>query len=320
MAAPLAILFDKRQRALAGAKFRAWWEGEEFDEAAALAALDAPAEEAAPPAPAKAAPAPASGPVDADLFDAPPPQAPPRQAALERLWGLGRIMPFDPEQEKITLLMMGVGSSVRVAMLGPGGPGPVRAIMEVCAGPITVYEWRDETRGDIEAAFKGEARVTISGADLDTFAPAPDSLDVLISYDDLTFAANAPRLAVQIAKALKKGAPALIQTYCATPAPELAGAFASAFAEPHLRPAGDLASLFQDAGLAVESNENVTEAHAALGRAGFKTLEKALMEGTGLDGAVLREIAWETEAWRTRLGFLGQGRLERRKIVARKPA
>ncbi|MCR6643795.1 MAG: hypothetical protein NVV62_04360 [Terricaulis sp.] len=56
MALALNALFDKRARALARAKFRAWWEGEAFDEEAALAAIAAND----------------SGDADDALFDPPP--------------------------------------------------------------------------------------------------------------------------------------------------------------------------------------------------------------------------------------------------------
>ncbi|MGE0828793.1 MAG: hypothetical protein AB7O04_05505 [Hyphomonadaceae bacterium] len=311
--AALAILFDKRQRAVARAKFRAWWDGVEFDEAA----LDAEAE-AAPEAPANDAQA-------DDLFEAAPEDLPSRLAALARLWGDGRLMPGDEAAEALLLAQIGAAEDGVIAVLGAGMPAPLLALAAKHPGKIVALEWRDETRANLTSALaraKLSDRVSVHTLDLDAYAAPTDAFDGLISFDEFTYTPNAPRLAVQIAKALKPGACALIESYCAIPAPALAPAFAASFAEAHVRPAGDLAEVLTEAGLAVEANEDQTADHLLLARQGFKRLEGVLAAAVeqGMDLSVMREIAWEAEAWRARMKALSQKRLERRQILARKPA
>src|SRR5215475_5182745 len=91
MALALKGLFDKRKVALARARFHAWWEGEDFDEAAAQAAIEAAANDDEPKATSSA---------DEELFDAPPFDMPPRLMALAALWGEGRVRPGDEAYEK----------------------------------------------------------------------------------------------------------------------------------------------------------------------------------------------------------------------------
>lgn len=318
MAAPLAIFFDKRKRALARARFRAWWEGDEFDEAAAAAAFEQAANdvEAAPESDSK----PESEPEE--IFEASPVMLAPRLAALARLWGEGRIMPGDETAEVLEPARLGLDATGVLAIMGPGLIAPLKAFAGAHPGDIAALEWRDETRQVLNEMLKrmNLSRIVPAPLDLDAWTPAPDIYDGLLSLDEFTYAADAPRLAVQIAKALKPGACAVIETYCAIPTPALQPAFAASFAEPHLRPAGDMAEVFTEAGLGVESNEDISGEHAALARAGFKRLEGALAGAVdgGLDAAVMREIAWEAEAWRARIKLLAQKRLERRRIVVRK--
>ncbi|MGE0044167.1 MAG: hypothetical protein AB7T08_00260 [Hyphomonadaceae bacterium] len=301
---------------MARARFRAWWEGEEFDEAAAAAAFEQAANDVEPE------PTPPEG--EPDIFAEEPLELPPRLAALAKLWGEGRVAPGDETAEALEPARLGLEANGVLAVLGPGLVAPLKALAGAHQGEIAAFEWRDETRGTLHEMLKRAnlSRIVPAPLDLDTWAPAAETYDGILSLDEFTYAANAPRLAVQIAKALKPGACAVIETYCAVPTPALPPAFAASFAEPQLRPAGDIAEVLTDAGLTVEANEDLSAEHGELARNGFKRLEAALAEavGEGLDPNVMREIAWEAEAWRERLKLLAQKRLERRRLIVRKAA
>src|SRR5690348_15416908 len=94
MAAPLKVLFDKRNVALTKARLRAWWEGSEFDEEGALKDIEAAANE--------------PGGADDALFDEPPFDMPARLAALARLWGEGRLRPGDDTADALEPSRIGV--------------------------------------------------------------------------------------------------------------------------------------------------------------------------------------------------------------------
>jgi len=308
--AALAALLDKKKRAVVRARFSAWWNGEDYRPPG-----EGEAEAPADGTPSDSAAAPAK---DAASDTAP------RLEALTRLWGEGRSRPGDETAETLMVAALEPPAEATITVLGPGLAAPLLTFAKAHEGPIRALEWREETLQGARAAL-AEAelaeRVTLDRVDLDTFAPSPESVDVLISLDDFTYAANAPRLAQQITKALKPGARALIETYAANPTPAIAPAFASSFAEHHLRPAGDLQDLFVDAGLSVEASEDLSETHAELGRQGFKRLEAMLETATqsGIQVRVLQEIAWEATAWKERIKLLAQRRLERRRFVLRKP-
>jgi hypothetical protein len=319
MAGVFAALLDKRKRAMRAARFRAWWEGEEFDEAAAaaaveeaLAAAEAPKSDS-PPAPSQ------------DVAEAPfePPPVTPRVAALQQIWGEGRVMPGDAAAEALHPARLGLAEGGALCILGAGLAAPVAALAQAHKGKCAALEWRAETRANLEAAIrraKLAPRVEVRAFEIDAFAGDPEAFDGLVSFDEFTYAEHAPLLASRIAATLKPGACAMIEAYAAVADPAFAPAFATAFAEPHLCAAGDLVDAIEKAGLAVEANEDQSEEHLAWARAGFKRLEGVLAAFAEhpLAPQVLQEIAWEATAWRARVKLLSQRRLERRQIVARK--
>ncbi len=312
MASPLAALFDKRQTALARARFKAWWEGADFDEEAARRAIAQAEREQADPAPPD---------LDEALFDGPDIPISPRLAALALVWGEGRIAPGDPSAEALIPAQLGLDASHRLMVVGPGALAPLAALAAAHEGPIAAYEWREETAAHVNAAARRAglgARVTVQRIDLETHAFEAESVDGIMSFDEFSFVDEPTRLAHHVAKALKQNACILIETYAGLPSPDIAPAFASAFAEPHIRAAGDIAHFLMESGLKIEAHEDITGEHVELARLGFKRLEEALKSGAGLEAHVARELAWEAEAWRTRLKMLTGGRLERRRIVARR--
>lgn len=312
--AALNALFDKKKLALTRAKFRAWWDGEAYDEAAALAAYEAKLVADA---------ANENRDADDELFEPPAYELPPRLSALALIWGEGRVRPGDSTADTLEPARIGLAPDGVLAVLGPGLVAPLAAVAAAHPGKIEVFEWREETIEALKhgvAAAKLDDRVTVTGIDLEAHVFAPASFDGLLSTDDFAYCGYPPHLAQQIMKSLKPGACAVVECYVGFKADELATAFASSFAEPQIRAHGDLLQFFKDAGLALEGDEDLTGEFLDTARAAFKALGARLTEGGGVDAAAARELAWESEAWRMRLRLLAQRRLERRRFVLRKPA
>jgi hypothetical protein len=306
-------LVDRRKLAVAGAKLRAWWDGAEFDEAAVVAAIEAVVETSEP----SAAPvANDSGAIENELFDKEPD---PRLQALELLWGEGRIGPGADEAALLTKLELPEGGAL--AVMGPGLAAPVIALAQA-GRALTVLEWRSETRPALNAAIAaaGTPDVHVDAFDLDVTTLALDAFAGLISFDDLTYAGHAPHLALQIARAVKPGGRAILECYVGPPGPDLAHAFASAFAEPQVRARSDIEHALSEAGFDFEGEEDLTDSHIALARARFEALPGLMSgkEAPALCPGAARELAWETETWRVRLRMLARRRLERRRFTLRR--
>ena len=314
MALALKGLFDKRKVALARARFHAWWEGEEFDEAAAQAAVDATANDDDPKK---------TGSAEEELFDAPAFDMPPRLTALAALWGEGRVRPGDADWEKLEPSRIGIAPEGVLAVLGPGLEAPLAAIAAAHSGKIEVFEWREESFDALKhglAKAKLDERVGLARIDLEAHVFPLAFYDGLISIDDFAYCGHPPHLALQIVKTLKPGAAAVIECYVGLKCAEYPTAFASAFAEPQIRAHGDLLQIFNDAGLALESDDDLTDGFLELARAGFKSLGERLTNAAKLQVATVQELAWEAEAWRMRMKLMAQRRLERRRFVLRRPA
>ncbi len=304
--------------ALAGAKFRAWWDGVEFDEAAALAALAQVVEPDASGGERRAA-AEASKTeqsktdearaVADELFDAEPD---PRLYALQMIWGEGRVGPPTDEGELIAKLAMPEDGAL--AVLGPGLSGPI-VTLNAGARPLHVFEWRAETR---ETLAQTLGDVKVEPFDLDVSPLAPDAYVGLISFDDFTYAGHAPHLAQVCARAVKPGCTALVECYVGPPGPDLSQAFASAFAEPQVRIRTDLVHALTEAGFDVIHEDDLTAAHVTAARAAFESLSAKMAAGPKLAPSAARELAWESETWRVRLKMLLRRRLERRRFILRR--
>lgn len=312
--AALNALFDKRKLALTRAKLRAWWEGEEFDEEKAVAEIEASLAEAAAND--------TEGAEDA-LFDEPPYELPPRIAALALIWGEGRVRPGDATADGLEPPRIGIAADGVLAFLSPGLSAPVEAIAAVHPGKIDVFEWRDESLEALKYGVrkaKLEERVSVTRIDLEAHVFTPAAYDGLYSVDDFAYCGYPPHLAQQIMKSLKPGACAVAEAYVGIKSDALATAFASSFAEPQIRPHGDLVQVFRETGLTLEADEDLTHDFLDMARHGFKQLSEKLAAAGSLAPATGRELAWEAEAWRMRLKLLGQRRLERRRFVLRRPA
>ncbi|MFZ2029766.1 MAG: hypothetical protein WAU68_05630 [Vitreimonas sp.] len=315
MALALKGLLDKRKVALARARFHAWWEGDAFDEAAAQAAIDAAANDKPQPAPERS--------TEDELFDALPFDMPPRLTALAAIWSEGRVRPGDDASEKLEPARLGIAPEGVLAVLSPGLEAPLVALAGAHAGKIEAYEWRDETFAALKhglAKAKLDERIGLARIDLEAHVFPHAFYDGLISIDDFAYCGHPPFLALQIIKTLKPGAAAVVECYVGLKCAEFPTAFASAFSEPQIRAHGDLLQAFSDAGLVLESDEDLTEEFLGLARGGFKRLGDVLTNNAKLDVAAMRELAWEAEAWRMRMKLLAQRRLERRRFILRRPA
>lgn len=314
MTAALKALFDKRSLALTRAKLRAWWDGEEFDEAAALAAIEADMQ-----APANEN----SGDADDALFEPPAFELSPRLKALEILWGKDRIRPGDSTADKLDPARIGLAADGVLAVLGPGLIGPLGAVAAAHPGKIEAFEWREETIAALKHGIARSAlgeRVTVTRIDVEAFAISANLYDALLSTDDFAYCSHPPHLAQKIAKGLKPGACAVIESYVGLRAAELTTAFASSFAEPSIQAHGDLLHVLQEAGLILEADEDLTAEFLETTRNAFRQLGERLASEGALEPAAARELAWEAEAWRMRIKLLTQRRLERRRFIFRKPA
>jgi len=294
---------DKRQIALAKERFKAWWDGAEFDETIALEKVEAEGTDA----------------VETDLFEPDQVSDDPRLVALQRVWGESRIFPKDDTMAEGAPARVSLSAGGALAVYGPGLWAPVAALSLSHPGQIRVFEWREETQKSLKVALakaKLDARVSISEIDAETFTAPSESFDALVAFDAFTYADNAARLAMQFARMLKPKANALIETYCAEDAAAVAPAFASAFSEPHLRSVSSIASALDEAGLRIESAEDVTEAHLAAAQSGFRALAQALKENAALPPQAAQELVWETQSWRARFACLRDRRIERRAFLA----
>lgn len=303
----LKPLIDKRKVALAKARFRAWWEGEDFDEAAFLASLEAE---------------PANDPgVEKELFEEAEPSLSPRLKALGMLWGLGRIMPGLAETDALEPARMGAERGAVLAVFGPGLPGPLIAIAQAFPGRLEAFEWREETVEELADGVRRanfDDRISVTRIDLEAHVWQPEMFDGIWCLDDFTYVGYAPHLAQQIFKSLKEGACAVVEAYVGFPGDHIQPAFATAFAEPQVRAHGDLLKVFADSGLTLDRDEDVTADHLALARLGFRDLRTVLADSHGLDPQTGREIAWEAQAWAARMKLMNQGRLHRRRFTLRK--
>jgi SAM-dependent methyltransferase len=303
---PLPALPSKRDLAIAKAKLSAWWQGAEFDPASVVVDAD--------PAPEK------DDAAEDLLFEGDDPShSEPRLAALQRFWGEGRLSPGDSAAEALLPVRAGVPASGLLGVFGPGLVGPVSAMAVAHPGQIQTYDWRDIAVPGLLAGIKRgglRSRVKAQLFDLETSALQADSLDGVVCLDAFSYCGHPARLAVQLAKALKPGCGAVIETYVGQPGPHLAAGFASAFLEPQIVAAETLTELLFEAGLRIESDDDITAEHLDLARAGMRRLAESLSDPPPLTALALREIAWEAETWRARKAMLSANVLARRLIHA----
>jgi SAM-dependent methyltransferase len=318
----LAGLVDAEKAALLCAKFMAWWDGKDFDAEAFAAARAERAAAKANAAANVAGPAPPSKPPRVaegrDLFEGTLPLAPARLEALSAIWGPGRVMPSVEDEERAHLVRLAPTVDAPLALIGPGGIGPVRVVGRYHAGPMSVFEWREEAQGHLKASLaqlECAGRTSLIAHDLELFAPQEGAFAAVICLDELTYCATPKRFCRQIAKMLAPSGVALIEAYGLRGAPCLREAFASAFAEPQVLAVEAMVEVLAEAGLRIDAQDDVTTEHLRHARAGFKRLNAFLEAGPELTPAVAREIGWEAEAWRARVSLLRSGQLVRRQFI-----
>ncbi len=299
MRTALAQILKPMSLAVAGVRLKAWWDGVTPDpEALARArAQDITAEHVREPA---------------------------RLTALQLLWGEGRISPGDDAHERGLLERSGIAEDQPLIVLGPGLAGPVRSLAEAHAGPLEALEWRSETvewaHRDISGAGLG-GRVSVRRIDLETVKLKAAGAAGILSLDEFSHCDHPPRLVQQLARGLRPGGAAVIEAYFGAPDEDFGPAFATAFAEPKIAPAASLHATAHEAGLAVEGDEDISEAHLSLAKARLQTAPGRLEAcADKLTAMVLREVAWEMQTWAVRRRYLSTGRLLRRRLILRRPS
>lgn len=291
----LPALMDAKQLAQAAAMIKAWWNGAD-----------------APPAP------PSQSAEEADLFEPAPKPLDPRLAALALVWGEGRLAPEDAAGEALIPARLDTDANATFFILAPGLCGPVAEVARGHQGPIKLFEWRAETREALTDGLRAgaiAARVETAAFDLDTGVLPAEAAGGLWANEAFTYCSNPVRLALQIARALGAGARALIDDYALVRPEPLGAAFASAFQEPQLIAASALEAALQEAGLKIETREDLVEETLAQARGAFARLPERLEAG-GMPGArLLQELAWELESWADRRRLLAAGVLTRQRLT-----
>jgi len=321
--AGLGALFNAEKAALLCAKFLAWWDGKDFDPVAYGAQREAQKAAAKQAEPAKPAKPPAAFAQGGDLFEGPLPLAPARLEALAAVWGPGRVMPSVEDEERAYLVRLAPAVEAPLALIGPGGIGPVRVAGRYHAGAMTVFEWREETQAHLKAslsALECAARTKLVAHDLEMFSPPQEAFAAVICLDELSYCATPKRFCRQLAKMLAPNGVALIEAYAVKGAPSLSEAFATAFSEPQLHDVETLIEVLSEAGLRIDSQDDVTTDHLRHARAGFRRLSAYLEAGPELTPEIAREIGWEAQAWRARVGLLRSRQLLRRQFLVTRMA
>lgn len=301
MRGALAPLIDRGKLAEAGLRLKAWWDGVDPDPEAIAAARALAEPEWTQPGVEH-----------------------PRLAALQLLWGDGRLMPGDAEMDRARLAALQMEPNAPLLVIGPGLAEPVRVLAEAHHGPIEALEWRTETAPvlakDLSGAGLGE-RVESRRIDLETVKLKRESAAGAICFDEFSHCDHPPRLALQLSRAIQPGGRLLAESYFGAPQDDFSAAFATAFAEPKIGSVSAFQAAVAEAGLVIEAEEDVGEAHLAAARAqldGFPARVEAAPER--LKAQTLRELAWEAQTWAIRRRYLASGRLLRRRFTLRRPA
>jgi SAM-dependent methyltransferase len=291
---------DRRARAFAGAKLRAWWDGAEVDvEAVETKLAIAEAEE---------------------VCEADPAAEDPRLMALQALWGEGAIEPVPEGFADALMARLGDLPDGPVAVLG-GGLGPLLLeLQEKLDRKVHAYEWRGEIAGAAKLRVTRARKplvISVEACDPEMMR-LPEGLAAVLVLDDAVYIDNLARLLKEAHKSLVPGGRILVTAWSAIARAPVEAAFAAAFAEPHLRSGDDLESLMTNAGFeGIESTDNSLD-WAGAARNRLKAALDAFTAGAG-DPVMVREMAWELEGWQARLQLMAQGALFRLTVVGAQP-
>lgn len=297
---------------MARLKFAAWWEGKDFDEAAARAQIAAWQAERAM----------------IKAGDTAPPRTP-RLAALEVVWGENRISMGDAEEEAAGAQLLGLMPDQSILLIGGGLGEPAVELARGAQLSVTMCEWRP---GCVPAAQNRVARLGLAAkARVDSFEPEAGSFpelafDAAWSRDELTFVFDKKRLIRRVGAALKPGAAWLVDELVGDKALCGETAFAAAWADPHLWGADELQSAFSERGFLIESEADVTGAAQSALKLAVERIEDRIglalqrAKDSGFGPAMLRELAWEAETIKARQRAFSAGALKRVRLVLRKPA
>ena len=277
------------------ARLAAWWDGREF----------VPGE---------------SGDVAAN--ENKPPQDP-RLQVMELVWGEGYFSPNGPGlSTALAELTDPLSDSATIGFLTPD-PGRVLLVAGEQIDRCILVDWRDPCRARLQAQF-GEADVRKGDVDRPGFAE--ESLDGIVSLEGFLFSDHKLGLMTRAFKALKPGGRLVVADYARLEADaSFAPAFANAFAEPQIAKDGELSELATMAGLeAVEACADMTEAMVTAIKSGFTRLDarvaSAIVDAPADERTrLVKELAWELQAWKWRQRALEGGLLAYQFMVFQRP-
>jgi hypothetical protein len=243
-----------------------------------------------------------------------------RIAALEALWGAGRLQPGWEQLDNamIEKALGGPSFDGEIGFIGVD-PATINAFRERCGHGLRALEWR---KGCAERFRSELAGVILEEGPIDrprTFADS--SLCRLISVDGVAFADHKAGLVSRAWRALSaSGRWLCVETVRRSPKTPVEP-FATAWAEPQLAEEADLVSMMEAAGFAVVENTCMTDRTIEAAREGYGRLAGQLdaVVAAGMEGRsgalLLQELAWEAHSWRARVRALEGGALAVRSLV-----
>ncbi|MEL7028084.1 MAG: hypothetical protein AAGL49_02490 [Pseudomonadota bacterium] len=319
LTAPLRGLVGGPQFAVARMKFMAWWNGEEFDAAAAAELLRAAAAEGA------AEPAPAGHgetwrPKVQDLWN--------RARIAQWLWGDGHLAPFADDLYVDYAQALLMNSEKSLAILEAGLCGGARAIAKETGVWVSAFEGRERL---IEAATEQNAaaglgkKVVLEPSSPEGPALPEAKFQGVLSVAETIFVEDKKALFASVKQALQKDGGFLCVDYVAQEGAEpsdVSSCFSSHWGDVHLWPADRQVDTLEGLGFDVRVRENVTAVHLDHVSAGWARWRRVVdeIEGANLDaedrGALLQILNEEAELWANRMAALNDGRLQLYRFLA----
>ncbi len=309
---PKMPVLASRELDMARLRFAAWWDGADFDESAARAQIAAWQNERAM--------------IKAGEIE--PPRTP-RLAALEVVWGENRIAMGDAEEEAAAVALLGLQPESSIVLFGGGMGEPAVELARASQLAVSMYEWRP---GCVAAAQNRLARLGLSAkARAEQVEPEaaalPDiAFDAAWSRDELTFVFDKRRLTRRVGAALKPGGVWLVDELVGDKRACGDSAFAAAWSDPHLWRSEELLAAFQERGLTLESETDITSLALKSLKTAVDRIEDRInfalqrAKDTGFGPAMLRELAWEAETIKGRERAFAAGAMARIRFMLRKTA
>ncbi|MBI1339749.1 hypothetical protein GC169_06010 [bacterium] len=315
------------RRVLTG-RLGAWWDGRDYvpesnDENTSADQVSAPAPAKggpeAPAVPSVAPPIVATADKEKALASLPAPSvrrgrdagedADPRVAALEALWGSGRLGPGSDALDACMLdaMFARLGDEGGIGFIGVDAQ-TVIACRERSERPFKAIEWREP---GVERLRELAPFAEIAIGDVDRPRGLADaSLAGLLTLDCFAFGDHKSGLVTRAHRALREdGRWVFLEvTRCTTRAP--AAAFASAWAEPQVASDDEILGLLHAAGFASVHRADVGDLYCAAAAAAFDRIGRELDSVvSGAAPRLLQELSWEMQSARARIRAIQGGAL-----------